>query len=160
MKVRHKKLRHGSIACGPLRFTINEKGFLVPDPTPDNWRMLVTAHAYLEIVERDEAPAAPAAEAAPVPAPTEEQYEEPTGSAEPPTAEEHYEPPAEEEEADESEAIFSDDVDPDAEEVEAGQYSALSLDELRTLCRERGIRTARVNKADLISLLNAADLGV
>ena len=158
MKVRHKKLRHGSIACGPLRFTINEKGFLVPDPTTAQWHMLGMAHAYLEIVERDEAPAAPAAEAASAPA--EEQYEEPTAAAEPTPAEEQYEPPAEEEEADESEAIFSDDVDPDAEEVEAGQYSALSLDELRTLCRERGIRTARVNKADLISLLNAADLGV
>ena len=156
MKVRHKKLRHGSIACGPLRFTINEKGFLVPDPTPDNWRMLVTAHAYLEIVERDQPPVAEAA--APAPVMAEEQYEEPAAPEAP--AEEQYEPPAEEDEADESEAIFSDDVDPDAEEVEAGQYSALSLDELRTLCRERGIRTARVNKADLISLLNAADLGV
>jgi hypothetical protein len=158
MKVRHKKLRHGSIACGPLRFTINEKGFLVPDPTPDNWRMLVTAHAYLEIVERDPPPAVDAAQTAPEPVMAEEQYEEPATPEAP--AEEQYEPPAEEEEADESEAIFSDDVDPDAEEVEAGQYSALSLDELRTLCRERGIRTARVNKADLISLLNAADLGV
>jgi hypothetical protein len=158
MKVRHKKLRHGSIACGPLRFTINEKGFLVPDPTVAQWNMLGMAHAYLEIVERDPPLAVDAAAPAPAPVMAEEQYEEPAAPEAP--AEEQYEPPAEEDEADESEAIFSDDVDPDAEEVEAGQYSALSLDELRTLCRERGIRTARVNKADLISLLNAADLGV
>ncbi len=156
MKVRHRKLRHGSIACGPLRFTISEQGLLCPDPTPEHWRMLGTMHNYLEVLQHDEAQAPAAA----VPAGTEEQYEEPVVTDAAAPAEEHYEPPAEEEEADESEAIFSDDVDPDAEEVEAGQYSALSLDELRTLCRERGIRTARVNKADLISLLNAADLGV
>lgn len=154
MKVRHKKLHHGSIACGPLRFTINEKGLLCPDPTPEHWRMLATMHNYLEVLQHDAPPSsAPAA-----PAPVEEQYEEAAVASAP--AEEQYEPPAEEDDADESEAIFSDDVDPDAEEVEAGQYANLSLDELRTLCRERGIRTARVNKADLISLLNAADLGV
>jgi hypothetical protein len=180
MKVRHKKLRRGSIAftCGV--FSIGSDGLLSPEPTEAQWKLFGNAQMYFEVqregaLERrtDVAPAAaaslaaavaaaPAPEYAPVPLPVPE----PEPSPEPePVAESNEEvfsmDDDEDDEDDGGEADgFSDDVDPNADTVDATLYSGMSTEELRTLCRERGIRTARVNKTDLISLLNASDLGV
>jgi hypothetical protein len=180
MKVRHKKLRRGSIAftCGV--FNIGPDGLLSPEPTEAQWKMFGPSQMYFEVqregaLERrtDVAPAAaaslaaavaaaPAPEYAPMPMPVPE----PEPAPEPePMAESNEEvfsmDDDEDDEDDGGEADgFSDDVDPNADTVDATLYSGMSTEELRTLCRERGIRTARVNKADLISLLNASDLGV
>lgn len=180
MKVRHKKLRRGSIAftCGV--FNIGPDGLLSPEPTEAQWKMFGPSQMYFEVVREgalerrtDVAPAAaaslaaavaaaPAPEYAPMPMPVPE----PEPAPEPePLAESNEEvfsmDDDEEDEDDGGEADgFSDDVDPNADTVDATLYSGMSTEELRTLCRERGIRTARVNKADLISLLNASDLGV
>ena len=174
MKVRHKKLRRGSIAftCGAFR--VGTDGMLSPDPTEAQWRQFGTAQMYFEVIpevalERRmssvsaladiaAAVAAPlAAEHAPMPlyAPTPEPMPEPAPN------EEVFSMDDEDDEDDGEDAqMFSDDVDPNADTPEGARYSGMSTEELRTLCRERGIRTARVNKADLISLLNASDLGV
>ena len=180
MKVRHKKLRRGSIAftCGV--FNIGPDGLLSPEPTEAQWKMFGPSQMYFEVVREgalerrtDVAPAAaaslaaavaaaPAPEYAPMPMPVPE----PEPAPEPePLAESNEEvfsmDDDEEDEDDGGEADgFSDDVDPNADTVDATLYSGMSTEELRTMCRERGIKTARVNKADLISLLNASDLGV
>lgn len=179
MKVRHKKLRRGSIAftCGAFR--IGPDGLLSPEPTEAQWQKFGTAQMYFEVVREGAlerrtavAPAvaasleaaitvAPAAEYAPMPLPMPEPEPEP----EPASTEEVFsmddedEDNEDDEEVDEAQ-VFSDDVDPNADTADATRYSSMSTEELRTLCRERGIKTARVNKNDLISLLNASDLGV
>lgn len=179
MKVRHKKLRRGSIAftCGAFR--IGSDGFLSPEPTEAQWKLFGNAQMYFDVIhdgtlERRAAVApavaasleaaiavAPAAEYAPVPLPVP--APEPEPEPEPASTEEVFsmddEDDDEDEEQDEAQ-VFSDDVDPNADTGDAPRYSSMSTEELRTMCRERGIKTARVNKADLISLLNASDLGV
>jgi len=175
MKVRHKKLRRGSIAftCGAFR--IGPDGLLSPEPTEAQWQKFGTAQMYFEVeregvLERRAAvtPAvaasleaaiavAPAAEYAPMPLPMPETEPE----TEPASTEEVFSMDDEDEDEESDEAqVFSDDVDPNADTGDATRYSSMSTEELRTLCRERGIKTARVNKNDLISLLNASDLGV
>lgn len=177
MKVRHKKLRRGSIAftCGAFR--IGPDGLLSPEPTEAQWKQFGTAQMYFEVVREgalerrtDVAPAAaasleaavavaPAAEYAPVPLPMP--APEPEPEPEPASTEEVFSMDDEDDEDEDDEAqVFSDDVDPNADTAEGARYSSMSTEELRTLCRERGIKTARVNKNDLISLLNASDLGV
>lgn len=177
MKVRHKKLRRGSIAftCGVFR--IGPDGMLSPEPTAAQWHQFGSAQMYFDVIREgvlerrsDVAPAAlagmtaavavvAAPEYAPVPLPQPEPLPEP--ECEPEATEEVFSMDDEDDEEERDEAeVFSDDVDPNADTVDATLYSGMSTEELRTLCRERGIRTARVNKADLISLLNASDLGV
>jgi hypothetical protein len=175
MKVRHKKLRRGSIAFSCGVFNIGPDGLLSPEPTEAQWKLFGSAQMYFEVqregaLERraDVAPAAaasladavaaaPAPEYAPVPLPVPEPAPAPESNEEVFSMDDEED----DEEDDGGEADgFSDDVDPNADTVDATLYSGMSTEELRTLCRERGIRTARVNKSDLISLLNASDLGV
>ena len=174
MKVRHKKLRRGSIAftCGVFR--IGPDGLLSPEPTEAQWQQFSSAQMYFDVIREGTlerraavAPAvaasleaavavAPAAEYAPMPVPMP-----PEPEPEPASTEEVFSMEDDEDEDEEDEAqVFSDDVDPNADTAEGTRYSSMSTEELRTLCRERGIKTARVNKNDLISLLNASDLGV
>ena len=179
MKVRHKKLRRGSIAFSCGVFRIGPDGLLSPEPTDAQWKMFGSAQMYFEVQREgalarraDVAPdavasleaavaAAPAPEYAPMPLPVPEPEPAPEPAPEPESTEEIFSMDDEDGEDDGGEADgFSDDVDPNADTVDATLYSGMSTEELRTLCRERGIRTARVNKADLISLLNASDLGV
>lgn len=173
MKVRHKKLRRGSIAftCGVFR--IGPDGLLSPEPTEAQWQQFGNAQMYFDVIREGTlerraavAPAvaasleaavavAPAAEYAPLPLP------EPEPETEPASTEEVFSMDDEDDDEEQDEAqVFSDDVDPNADTADATRYSSMSTEELRTMCRERGIKTARVNKADLISLLNASDLGV
>jgi hypothetical protein len=177
MKVRHKKLRRGSIAftCGVFR--IGPDGLLSPEPTEAQWQQFGNAQMYFEVqregaLERrtDVAPAAaaslaaavaaaPAPEYAPMPMPVPEPEPAPEPEPVAESNEEVFSMDDDEDDGGEADG-FSDDVDPNADTVDATLYSGMSTEELRTLCRERGIRTARVNKTDLISLLNASDLGV
>lgn len=174
MKVRHKKLRRGSIAFSCGVFNIGSDGLLSPEPTEAQWKLFGSAQMYFEVqregaLERradvgpaaaaslaDAVAAAPAPEYAPVPLPVPEPAPAPESN------EEVFSMDDEEDDEDDGGEPdgFSDDVDPNADTVDATLYSGMSTEELRTLCRERGIRTARVNKSDLISLLNASDLGV
>lgn len=178
MKVRHKKLRRGSIAftCGVFR--IGPDGLLSPEPTEAQWQQFGNAQMYFDLIREGTlerraavAPAvaasleaavadAPAPEYAPVPLPVPEPEPAPEPVAE--SNEEVFSMDDDEDDEDDGGEAdgFSDDVDPNADTVDATLYSGMSTEELRTLCRERGIRTARVNKTDLISLLNASDLGV
>ena len=174
MKVRHKKLRRGSIAftCGV--FQIGTDGLLSPEPSEAQWKQFGSAQMYFEVLKevalerRVSSPSAladiaaavavaPAPADAPVPLPVPE----PAPAPEPSSSEEVFSMD-DDDDGDEGEEaqMFSDDVDPNADTPEGTLYSGMSTEELRTLCRERGIRTARVNKSDLISLLNASDLGV
>lgn len=173
MKVRHKKLRRGSIAftCGVFR--IGPDGTLSPEPTPAQWQQFGSAQMYFEVVkeftlERRVTSVSDlvsmAAAVAEVPPPEHAAMPLPVPAPElpPENPEEVFsmdDPEEEEDEGGEADG-FSDDVDPNADTADATRYSGMSTEELRTLCRERGIKTARVNKNDLISLLNASDLGV
>lgn len=173
MKVRHKKLRRGSIAftCGVFR--IGPDGMLSPEPTEAQWQQFSGAQMYFDVIKEGAlerrtssvsaladiaaaVAAPPAPEYAPMPLPAPE----PAPAPEPESNEEVFSMDDEADDEGEEAQMFSDDVDPNADTVEGTLYSGMSTEELRTLCRERGIRTARVNKADLISLLNASDLGV
>lgn len=164
MKVRHRKLRRGSIAFHCGTFLIDSQGMLSPEPTLAQWQQFGSAQMYFEVIAESplarhtaiEAPHHAALEAvfAAPPAP-------PAPAPEPEASEEVFSMDEDEDDEDEDEGtMFSDDVDPNEDTADATRYSGMSTEELRTLCRERGIRTARVNKADLISLLNASDLGV
>lgn len=175
MRIQHKQARDTVIALNVGRFEVDSEGFLRPTPTPAQWQRFGGAQCYFDVIEdagpspaaTEEAPVEglPAAEhttwtpdgvveAAPAPAPTsdfawddEDAEEDDDEDVEAPLAQ--------------ADAFAGDVDDLDAAETEdPPRYGEMSYAELKEACKDRGIPVARASREELISRLNADDLGV
>lgn len=159
-KTFHKNLRSSRIAVGTAAFEVDDNGLLTPDPTDAQWAAFQGAQTYF-FREHDDG-----AVEAPEPSPPPEPVVHPSRL-----------PAAEDEDEDEDDFDFGDDDDADEDDGFAGdaddfidesssdeeaihEYAGLKVEELRDLCKERGIPCSRLTKTELISALVANDLKV
>jgi hypothetical protein len=171
MRIKHKTARDTAISTIGGRFEVDSEGFLNPTPTMAQWHQFSTAQAFFTVHGDIPVEAAPVtrstAVAEPV-APSSTVWAPPQVVASPSKAiviadvEVGEDDSDDEGDEDEDSKSFSDDTDDldNAETPDPVAYATMTFDELKAAARQRGIKVLRVSKVDLISLLNAHDLGV
>ena len=163
MRIQHKQLRDSRIAIGPHAFNVNSEGFLVPDPTPDQWRAFGGAQKYFTIVAVPVTPATPAppAEVFVLPDPEDAMDElvaaikqDAVEAAQAEAAAGGTAAPEEAAASEEEVFGFSDDLEDLDAPVEGDSiYAAMNFDQLKAECRALGIPVARASRAALIQRL-------
>lgn len=169
MRIQHKQARDTVIALNVGRFEVDAAGFLKPTPTHEQWRRFADAQCYFNIVEDASSAATSEAlsdtAALAVAPPAEATVWTPDGvqpaSLAPEAIDEWEDEDVLEDDSEGAEAFRGDVEDLDAVETdEPTMYGSMDYQALKALCKERGIGVARASRTELISRLNAQDLGV
>lgn len=172
MRIQHKQARDTVIALNVGRFEVDADGFLKPTPTGEQWRRFADAQCYFNVVD-DKPHAIEVVEATPAEAkdlaapeatvwtPDGVQPEDLAVVVPAKVDEDEDEWESVEPVGDSAEGFHGDVEDLDAaDSEEQPAYGSLTFQELKDLCKERGIGVARTSRVELISRLNAQDLGV
>lgn len=171
MRIKHKTARDTAISTVGGRFEVDSEGFLRPTPTMAQWHQFSTAQAFFTVhgdIPLDVAPVKQSQTKAEPVAPSSTVWEPPKAVVAPSKpiiiadVEADEDDSDDEGDEDEDSKSFSDDTDDldNAEVLNPTAYASMTFDELKVAARQRGIKVLRVSKVDLISLLNAHDLGV